>query len=182
MLIDCMDGTLKWSVVKCRFLQSHITRVNLARVEACMITFIIGYSGSGKSTYARKFIERGMSVQCTDRSWMRNLLREHGYSWKSDKEYREVMHNHGLAVLMDEYHNKDVVIEGVSLLLLNKEEMMKSGKVKVVLIKTGFWLSTWRACLRNFNGLNFWQSSWIRKFKTNVKLVAHIREFRVLLK
>jgi hypothetical protein len=92
------------------------------------------------------------------------------------------MHNHGLAVLMDEYHNKDVVIEGVSLLLLNKEEMMKSGKVKVVLIKTGFWLSTWRACLRNFNGLNFWQSSWIRKFKTNVKLVAHIREFRVLLK
>ena len=108
--------------------------------------FVVGLSGSGKTTVARKLASTaGASLVSLD-GYLKRLLRSRGYDISTMEKYRATLWSHGVEEILAD-NPGHIVIEGGQIGWLNPAALQEHA---VIVLGTSFATSTWRAILRDF--------------------------------
>jgi len=143
--------------------------------------FVIGLSGSGKSTICKQISnDTKAPVKSTD-FYLSARLREL-YPNKSSQERKEFLFNEGVQFLIKDNPVKRIIFEGVQLSWLNPEELKNHA---VLVIGASFTVSTWRAMMRDFTKEHWKEHGNIaphEHIKSNLKIFNNINKIMNKLK
>lgn len=110
------------------------------------VLFIVGLSGSGKTTFTRKIAEESGAKMVSLDGYLKKLLRSKYGQFDSD-EYHRLVHEHGLELILKDNPKDQIIFEGAQTCWMKLEDLKEYA---IIIIGASFLQSTWRAILRDF--------------------------------
>lgn len=134
------------------------------------LLFIIGLSGSGKSTMAKQ-VSLMNDAECLGLDqYIKKLIRTK--TGQSNPDYEKEAFEQGVKLLVEDNPKGQLVIEGGQLLWFNPEDLKNEA---VIIVRTSLVVSCWRACKRDFDK-DHWEKYGTISPQTHVGI--NVRDFR----
>lgn len=134
------------------------------------LLFIIGLSGSGKSTMAKQ-VSLMNDAECLglDR-YIKKLIRTK--TGQNNPDYEKEAFEQGVKLLVEDNPKGQLVIEGGQLLWFNPEDLKNEA---VIIVRTSLVVSCWRACKRDFDK-DHWEK--YGTISPQIHVGINVRDFR----